>query len=88
MAIGATQEDVQRMILRQAAALAAVGATLGVGLAAGAHRLAAGIVEDVSVPPAMVAGMACALVAIVLLAAWRPARRAARIDPAVALKTQ
>ena len=76
------------MILGQAAALGAVGATVGLGLAAGAHRFTAGIVEDVAVSPAMVAGMAFVLIAIVLLAAFRPARRAAQIEPTVALKAQ
>lgn len=88
MAIGATQRDVQRMILRQAAALGTLGATVGLGLAAAARRLTLGMVEDVSIHLPMVAGMAAALIAVVLLAAWRPARRAARIEPALALKAQ
>jgi len=33
-------------------------------------------------------GLAAVLIAIVLLAAWRPARRAARIEPTLALKAQ
>ena len=88
MAIGATQQDVQRMVLRQAAVLGIFGAMLGLGLALGAHQLTSGMVEDVSVHPAMVAGLSVGLIAVVLLAAWRPARRAARIEPTRALKAQ
>lgn len=88
MAVGATQQDVQRMILRQVAVLAALGSMLGLGLALGAHRLTSGMVEDASIHPGMVAGLAAVLIALVLLAAWRPARRAARIEPTVALKAQ
>lgn len=88
MAIGATQQDVQRMILRQAAVLGTLGATLGLGLAVAAHRLTTGMIEEVSFHAAMVVGLAAGVIAIVVLAAWRPARRAAKIEPTLALKAQ
>ncbi len=84
MAIGAMQADVVRMILRQTAALGALGGIVGLGLAAGAYRLTLGIVDNVSVSPTMIAGLVCVLIAVVSLAAWR----ASRIDPNVALKAQ
>jgi putative ABC transport system permease protein len=87
LALGATPRDVQRMILRQAARLAAAGAALGLGLAGGAWRLAAGLVQE-GIEPAMVAATTAVLVAVVLLAAWLPARRAARVEATVALRVR
>ena len=88
MAIGATAGNVQRMILSQALTLGAVGALAGLGLATALRRLIAGIVQDVSMNPLIVAATLLSLVAVVLMAAWLPARRASRIDPAVALRAQ
>lgn len=85
MAIGATQGDVQRMILRQAARLAIAGAVIGVGLAVAVRTR---ITQDVFVTPAVVAATAALLIAVVLVAAWLPVRRASRIDPTRALKAQ
>jgi ABC-type lipoprotein release transport system permease subunit len=42
--------------------------------------------QDVSIDPVMVVAATTLLVAVVMLAAWSPARRAARIHPVVALK--
>jgi ABC-type antimicrobial peptide transport system permease subunit len=86
MAIGATERDVRRMILRQAAGLGVTGAVLGLCLAAAARPLISGMVQDVRVSPAVVAATAALLVAVVLMAAWLPARRAARIEPTLALR--
>jgi ABC-type antimicrobial peptide transport system permease subunit len=90
MAIGATERDVRRMILREAAGLGVAGALVGLGLA-GAVRLLipdAGISRDVGINPAAVAATAALLIAVVLIAAWLPARRASRIEPTLALKIQ
>jgi predicted permease len=85
MAIGATDRDVRRMILRQAAGLGAAGALAGLVLAGVARPLVpAG--QDVRIDPAIVAATAAVLVGIVMLAAWRPASRAARMQPTMALK--
>jgi predicted permease len=86
MAIGATQADVQAMILRQAARLGIAGALGGVSAMMVARQLATRIVQDVSLNPALIAATAVLLIAVVLLAAWLPARRAARVDPALAIK--
>jgi predicted permease len=96
MAIGATQCDVQWMILRQAAGLGIAGAVLGLASAGMLRGLVSGMVpsiglgagQDVWIGPAAVAATAAFLMAIVLMAAWLPARRAARIEPTVALNAQ
>jgi putative ABC transport system permease protein len=88
MAIGASHRNVHWLILRQAASLATAGVLTGLSLAAGARSLVAGVVQDVSIGPAMVACTIAVLVGIVSIAAWVPARRAARIEPTLALKSQ
>jgi putative ABC transport system permease protein len=88
IAIGATQGDVRRMILRQAAGLGATGAAVGLTLAAAARPLVSRIAPDTTIGPALVAGTAALLVGVVLVAAWLPARRAARIEPTLALRAQ
>jgi putative ABC transport system permease protein len=96
MAIGATQRDVQQMILRQAATLGIAGAGAGLGLAWAVRPLISGMVpstgiragQDVSINPAAAAATAALLIGVVLMAAWLPARRAARIEPTLALKAQ
>ena len=88
MAIGATEGDVQRMILRQAAGLGVTGAAAGLCLAGAVRPLISGMVQDASIGPAPVAATAAFLIVVVLLAAVAPARRAARIEPTLALKAQ
>ncbi len=96
IAMGATQGDVQRMILRRAATLGIAGAATGLGLAAAARPLISGVVpsagltagQDVWISPAVAASAAGLLIGIGLLAAWVPARRAARIEPTLALRAQ
>lgn len=88
MAIGATQRDVQWMILRQAAGLGIAGAVVGLGLAGAARPLISRMVQDVWINPAVAAATAALLIGVVLIAAWLPARRAARIEPTLALKAQ
>jgi ABC-type antimicrobial peptide transport system permease subunit len=86
MAIGATERDVQRMILRQAALLELAGAALGGCLAAVARPLVSHLAQDVSVPIQPAIATTALLLLLVTLAAWLPARRAARIQPTLALR--
>jgi putative ABC transport system permease protein len=88
MALGATQRDVRRMILRQAARLGFAGAAAGLALAGALRPLVSRMVRDVSIDPALAAATAALLMGVVLLAAWLPARRAARIEPTRALKAE
>jgi ABC-type antimicrobial peptide transport system permease subunit len=85
MAMGASERDIRRMILRQAALLGLCGATLGCGLAAIAQPLVSRLVQDVSIPLRLAIPTTGFLLVLVTLAAWLPARRAARIPPTVAL---
>ena len=86
MAIGATERDIHRMILRQAALLGLAGAALGGGLAAIAQPLVSRLAQDASIPLRSAITTTGLLLVLVTLAAWLPARRAARIPPTLALR--
>lgn len=76
------------MILRQAAKLGIAGAAAGLGLAGAVQPLISRMVQDAWINPAVAAATAGLLIGVELLAAWVPARRAARIEPTLALKAQ
>jgi predicted permease len=89
MALGATERDVVRMVLRTAALLVGVGVVIGVPLAFWSLRVAAAMLETpnaVTIVPT--ASAAALLAAVALAAAWIPARRAARVAPLEALRAQ
>ena len=89
MALGAAAGDVVRMITGQALRLLLIGA--GIGLAGGIAlgRVASSLLVGTSPSDPMVLGIVTGLlVATGLAAGWVPARRASRIDPASALRTE
>ena len=59
---------------------------MGLCLAGVARPFVSRIAQDVSIDPVMVVAATALLVAVVMVAAWLPARRAARIQPTLALK--
>ncbi len=87
MALGAQQGQVLRMVIGEAMTLAIAGAALGAIAAVFAGKALASQLYGVrSSDPASFAGAAVTLLAVALLGAWIPARRAMRIDPMVALR--
>jgi len=88
MAIGATERDVQRLIVRQAAGLGIAGAAGGLCITYVARPFAARFAQDVVIDPTMAAAATAILIAVAMVAAWLPARRAARIQPTLALKVE
>jgi predicted permease len=86
MAIGATEGDIHRMILRQAALLAVTGAVMGCGVAAMAGPLVSRFARDTSIPLRSAITTTGFLLVLMVLSAWLPARRASRISPTLALR--
>jgi predicted permease len=89
MALGAQPGDVRGMVVRQAVRTGAVGIVLGLAAAPIATRVLSSLLFGVSPnDPATFAGVAATLVAVLLAAAYLPARRATRVDPMLALRTE
>jgi predicted permease len=89
IALGAARGAVLRMVLRQGIRTAVIGLLVGALAAIGATRLLASFLFGV--PPTDVVafgGAAALLAAVVLIASWVPARRAAAVDPMIALRAE
>jgi ABC-type antimicrobial peptide transport system permease subunit len=82
VALGASPAAVSRLVLREGISLAVLGAALGLAGAILLTRFLRAVLFEVSArDPLTFAGVAFILLAVTLIAAWLPARRAARIDP-------
>ena len=89
LALGATPLQVGRLILGQGLTLAAAGIALGLAGAVAATRLLEGLLFSISTTdPTVYAALAGLLLAIAALACYVPARRAMRVDPVVALRSE
>jgi len=89
IALGAEPRAVVRLILAQALGLAAAGVIVGAIGAAALTRVLAGMLFEVGpTDPATYGGIAVLLAVTAGAAAWRPARRAAGVDPIVALRVE
>jgi putative ABC transport system permease protein len=89
MALGAKPGDVTRMILERGMKLSIIGLLAGGALAAGLAVLLRTLLFGVTLmAPGIYAGTSAALVLVALVACVIPARRASRVDPAVALRNE
>ncbi len=87
MSLGADSREVQRMVLMEGGVLLTTGLVLGVLGAFLTARLIRGLLFGVAPhDPVTLAGVTLLMTAIGLAACWLPALRAARIDPAVAIR--
>jgi putative ABC transport system permease protein len=87
MALGADRRDVLRIVLGEAAWLAAGGVALGVAGALGATRLIGALLFGVTATDALTfCAIAMLLASTALVASYIPARRATQVDPMVALR--
>jgi putative ABC transport system permease protein len=88
LALGAEPASVARMIVRQGALVALAGIAIGLATALAGSRLIESLLYGVSSrDPGVFATTTLMLLAVALLASWLPARRAARLDPLDALRT-
>ncbi|MGI8436208.1 MAG: ABC transporter permease [Chthoniobacterales bacterium] len=89
MALGAQRQAVQWMILREGFVMLASGLAIGLLLAAGTGKLLSGILYEVGAFDPLAFTVALLLLAVAaILATWLPARRATRINPMIALRTE
>jgi putative ABC transport system permease protein len=89
MALGARRSDVLRMVLRRGLVLAVVGIVLGIaGAAALARSLTAMLYGLTPLDPPTYIVVTALFSAIAMLASYVPARRAARVDPLLAIRCE
>ena len=88
MALGADASRVVRLLVASGLKLVMLGGALGLALAVAASRLLGGLLFEVdALDPLTFVGVPLVLGAAALLAAWLPARRASRVSPVTALRT-
>jgi putative ABC transport system permease protein len=89
MALGAQITDVLRMVLRQGIGMVTVGLVLGVAGALAATRALQGFLyETETIDPLTFIAVIVLLMGVAFFACWLPARRAARVNPMEALRTE
>jgi predicted permease len=87
MALGASSEDVLRMVLGQGMRTTLIGIGIGIAAALGLTRLITKVIYGVgATDPLTFLGVAALLIGVALLACYVPARRAMRVDPMIALR--
>jgi putative ABC transport system permease protein len=88
LAIGATPADVARLFVREGAGLTLIGVACGLAGAVAVTRTLSTLLFGVTTTDPLTFALVAALLALVaLLASYVPARRAARVDPMTALRT-
>jgi hypothetical protein len=88
-ALGAQIQDITRLVLTAGVKLALIGSAVGLLGAIGvAQLIAAGFPGMQIQSPLVLFGVTLLLIAVALLACWLPARRAAKVDPIVALRSE
>jgi len=87
MALGARPDEVHRMVIRQGIRLALIGIAAGLAGALVASRILASLLFGVSGADSLIyAGVSILLILVALAACYIPARRAAAVDPMIALR--
>ncbi|HSH17589.1 MAG TPA: FtsX-like permease family protein, partial [Verrucomicrobiae bacterium] len=89
LALGAQRRDIMRLILNQGLGLAVIGIGIGALIGIAAARALVGVLVGVN-PFDLIAwtGPPLLLVIVTLAACWLPARRAAKVDPMTALRSE
>ena len=89
LALGASRGDIVRLVLRQAAVLAAIGLVVGIGTGLTAARAMSTLLFGVPPwDPLAIAAAGVLLTLTALGASYLPARRASRVDPASTLAAE
>src|SRR4029078_3495453 len=89
VALGADSNSVMRLLLRQGLVVTAIGALIGLAIAAAGVKLIESLLFGVRGLDPITFGSTCALfVVVTLLASYSPARRASKVEPMVALRAE
>jgi putative ABC transport system permease protein len=89
LALGAEPQTVRNMVIRQGMSVALVGVAIGIASAFGLTKLIASFLFGVAArDPVVFVAVPLLLSAVALVGVWLPARRAARVDPVIALRTE
>src|SRR5262249_4843845 len=89
VALGASRRDVMALVLREGLAIATAGVAIGLPAAYAASRTFAALLFGVQTLGAVTCGASgAARIGGAIGASWAPARRAARVDPIVALRAE
>jgi putative ABC transport system permease protein len=89
MALGASPGAVMRMVLGHGRRLTLVGIAIGIAGALGVSRLLQQALFEVNpADPLVYVALSVGLLLVTEAASWFPARRATRIDPVIALRTE
>ena len=87
MALGAARGEVLRLVLQRGMSLALVGSVIGLAAAFAARRVLPALVHEAEIgDPLAFFGVTLLLLAVAFVASYLPARRAARVDPVIALR--
>jgi putative ABC transport system permease protein len=89
LALGAGRRDIFALVLRRGLALAGIGVALGLAASFALARLLRGLLVEVSAAdPMTYVIVAVLLLVVAVLACALPARRATKVDPLIALRTE
>ncbi len=89
MALGAQRRQVMGMVVREGSGLTAIGIAIGVAGAAGLTRFLGGMLFGLTpLDPLTFVAVSLLLGLVAMLASYLPARRATRVDPLVALRSE
>ena len=89
MALGAQRRDVTTMVVGEAARLAAWGSLIGLTVAFGSTRLVANLLYGVGPTDPLSFALATSMtIGVAVMAGWLPARRATKVDPLIALRSE
>ncbi len=89
IAVGASPRQILRLVMLRISTLVVIGGAIGLALSMATAAIMASVVYQASIrDPLVLAGVIASVILLGLLSSWVPARRALRLNPTVALRTE